>query len=82
MKWTRKAPTKPGWYWQFIKTLRRDEQPEITQVVRMDDGKCYEIRANRLREVVESTRHFYIYWAGPLRMPEVPEWEEEKKNAE
>jgi len=39
MKWTRKRPTKPGWYWaKAVKDTRGSSGPEIVSVDRIWKG--------------------------------------------
>jgi hypothetical protein len=73
-KWTRKLPTKPGWYWT---SYRRLSSPQCVNVYFARDGELYtDVLLDEKRETIcdfVRDSDCPVWWIGPLAVPEAPQ---------
>lgn len=70
MNWTRKTPTKPGWYW-----FKDDNCTEIMRVAKK--GHSNALKAYRFVDGRPISAVYYQgCWMGPIEVPEGPGGEE------
>jgi hypothetical protein len=60
MKWTKRRPTKPGWYW--VRRDERDHSPELVEIYERDGILCVAWLKRHYEEVVNVAGE----WAGPV----------------
>ena len=67
MKWTRKRPIQPGWYW-WREPEYNNNMPEMAKIVQSTDGLRVLWFTGALED--DELEQYDGQWAGPLVPPE------------